>query len=66
MIALVITSARPKNLVNFEDIAKHYNVNIMLYELKKKTGKDAGSTWQLVYGTFQYKSYSPTVNIRLL
>lgn len=41
---MVITSARPKKLVNFEDIARHCNVNIMLYELKKETGKDAGST----------------------
>ena len=35
---------------NFEGIAKHHNVNIMLYEPKKDNGKDSGSIWQLVYG----------------
>ena len=37
-------------LDKFEGIAKHHNVNIMLYEPKKDNGKDAGSIWQLVYG----------------
>ena len=30
---------RPTRLVDFEGIAKHYNVNIMLYELKKDRGR---------------------------
>ena len=34
---------RPTKLVDFEGIAKHHNVNIMLYEPKKDRGKDAGS-----------------------
>ena len=34
---------RPTKLVDFEGIAKHHNVNIMLYEPKKDRGKDSGS-----------------------
>ena len=34
---------RPTKLVGFAGIARHHNVNIMLYELKKDMGKDAGS-----------------------
>ena len=41
---------RPTKLVDFEGIARHCNVNIMVYEPKKDMGKDAGSIWQLVYG----------------
>ena len=33
---------RPKKLVDFEDLARHHNVNIMLYEPKKDSEKDAG------------------------
>ena len=36
---------RRTKLVDFEDIARNHNVNIMLYE-----PKDAGLTWRLVYG----------------
>ena len=42
---------RPTKLVNFEGIAIHHNVNIMLYKPKKDRGKDAGSIWRLVYGS---------------
>ena len=35
-------AVRPTKLVDFEGIAKHHNVNIMLYEPKKDRGKDAG------------------------
>ena len=38
----------------------------MLYEPKRDSRKDAGSTWWLVYGEIQYKSTLPTVNIGLL
>ena len=41
---------RATKLVDFEGIAKHLNVNIMLYEPSKESGKDAGKTWRLVYG----------------
>ena len=57
---------RPTKLVDFEGIAKYHNLNIMLYELKKVRGKDAGSKWWLVYGKIQCKNDLPTVNIELL
>ena len=41
---------RPTKLVDFESIARHHDVNIMLYEPKKDRGKDAGPVWRLVYG----------------
>ena len=57
---------RPTNLFGFEGIARHHNVNIMLYEAKTDRGKDAGSTWWLVYGKIQHKSDLPTINMGLL
>ena len=57
--------ARPTKLVDFEGIAKHHNMNIMLYEPKKDRGKDAGSIWRLVCGKIQYKNDLPTVNLGL-
>ena len=57
---------RPTKLVDFEGIARHYNVNIMLYEPKKGRGKDAGSVWKLVYGKTQHKNNLPTINMELL
>ena len=57
---------RPIKLVDFEGIARHHNVNIMLYEPKKDRGKDAGSVWQLVYSKTQHKNKLPTINMRLL
>ena len=41
---------RPTKLINFEGTRRHHNVYIMPYEPKKDSGKDAGSTWQVVYG----------------
>ena len=57
---------RPTKLVDFEGIARHHNVNIMLYEPKEDRGKDAGSVWQLVYGKTQHKSNLTTINMGLL
>ena len=57
---------RPTKLVDFESIARHHNVNIMLYEPKKGRGKDAGSIWRLVYGKIQHKSGLPKKNMGLL
>ena len=57
---------RPTKLVDFEGIARHHNVNIMLYEPKKDKGKDAGSVWRLVYGKIQHKHDLPTINMGLL
>ena len=57
---------RPTKLVDFEGIARHHNVHIMLYEPKKDSGKDAGSLWQLVCGKIQHKNNMPTKNMGLL
>ena len=56
---------RPTKRVDFEGIAKHHNVNIMLYEPKNDKGKDARSIWRLVYGKIQCKNNLPTVNMGL-
>ena len=57
---------RPTKLVDFEDIARHHNVNIMLYEPKQDRGKEAGSIWWLVDGKAQHKNNLPTINMELL
>ena len=57
---------RPTKLVDFEGIAKHRNVNIMLYETKKDRGKDARSIWRLAYGKIQHKYDLLTINMVLL
>ena len=56
---------RVTKLVDFEGIAKHLNVNIMLCESKKESGEDAGKIWRLVYGKTQYKDTLPTINMGL-
>ena len=40
---------RPSNFVDFEGIAKHHNVSIMLNEPKDDKEKDEGSIWRLAY-----------------
>ena len=57
---------RPTKLVGFGGIARHYDVNIMLYVLKKDRARDVGSIWRLVYGKIQHKSDLPTINMVLL
>ena len=57
---------RPTRFVNFEGIARHHNVNIMLYEPKIDKGKDAGFVWRLVYDKIHYKNNLPTINMGLL
>ena len=47
---------RPTKLVDFESIAKHHDVNTMLYEPKTDKEKNAGSIWRLVYNKAQHKS----------
>ena len=56
---------RATKLVGFEGIAKHLNVNIMLYEPSKDSGKDAGNRWRLVYGKIQYRDTLPAINMGL-
>ena len=57
---------RPTKPVDFESIAKHQNVNILLYEPTNDSGKDAGSIWHLFYGKIQYECDLITVNMELL
>ena len=57
---------RPTKLADFEGISKYHNVNIMLYEPKKDSRKDAGSIWRLVYDKVQYKNNLPSVSMGLL
>ena len=56
---------RATRLEDFEGIAKHFNVNIMLYESEKESGEDAGKIWRVVYGKTQYKDTLPTINMGL-
>ena len=56
---------RATKLIDFEGIAKHLNVNIMLYEPSKESGKDPGKTWRLVHGKIQYRDTLPTINMGL-
>ena len=53
---------RPTSFADFEGIARHCNVNIMVYGPKK----NARSVWQLVSGKIQQKSDFPTINMGLL
>ena len=48
---------RATKLVDFQE---HFNVNIMLYEPSKESGKDAGKTWRVLYGKIQYRDTLPT------
>ena len=54
---------RPAIRVDFKGIARHHNVNIMLYESMKDSGKDAGSIWQLIYDKIEYKTSLTKVNM---
>ena len=47
---------RPAIRVDFKGITRHHNVNIMLYQSMKDSGKDAGSIWQLIYDKIEYKT----------
>lgn len=60
-LTLMKETVRATKLIDFEGIAKHHDVNIMLYEPKQKK-----EIWRLVYGKFQYKKDLPTMNIGLL
>ena len=53
---------RSTKLVDFEGIAKHKNVNIMVHEPKKGRGKDGGFIWRLVHGKIRRKNDLPTIN----
>ena len=57
---------RPTKHVDFEGIARHCNVNIVLHEPNKDKGKDAGSIWRLVYSKIQHKNDLPIINMGIL
>ena len=59
------TDVRPTRLVDSEGIARHHNVNIMLYEPNEDREKDAGSMWWLAYGKIQHKNDLPTISMGL-
>ena len=52
----------PTRLVGFEGIARHHNVNVMLYEPKK----NVRSVWRLVYSKIQHNSDLLTIYMGLL
>ena len=55
---------RPTKRVYFGGIARHGNVDIMLFEPKKGRGKGTGSIWRLDYGkTQQHENNLPTINM---
>ena len=52
----------PTRLVDFENIAKQFNVNIRLFEPRENEDKTA---WRLVFGKNQFKKNLPCVDIGL-
>ena len=52
---------KPTRLVDFENIAKQFKVNIRLFEL----AKGSKTVWKLVFGKNQFKKNLPCVNIGL-
>ena len=70
---------KPTRLVDFENIAKQFKVNIRLFEPAKesetakeskteeesKTAKESKTTWRLVFGKNQFKKNLPCVDIGL-
>ena len=64
---------KPTRLVDFENIAKQFKVNIRLFELAKesetaeesKTAKESKTVWKLVSGKNQFRKNLPCVDIGL-
>ena len=64
---------KPTRLVDFENIAKQFKVNIRLFEPAKasktkeesKTAKESKTAWRLVFGKNQFKKNLPCVDIGL-
>ena len=52
---------KPTRLVDFENIAKQFKVNIRLFEL----AKESKTVWKLVFGKNQFKKNLPCVDIGL-
>ena len=58
----MILRISPTRLVDFENIAKQFKVNIRLFEPKRNEDKTA---WRLVFGKNQFKKNLPCVDIGL-
>ena len=58
---------KPTSSVDFENIAKHFKVNIRLFELAKKseTAEESETVWKLVFGKNQFRKNLPCVDIGL-
>ena len=58
---------KPTRLVDFENIAKQFKVNIRLFEPAKesKTEEESKTAWRLVFGKNQFKKNLPCVDIGL-
>ena len=57
----------PTRLVDFENIAKQFKVNIRLFEPVKESGsvKESETVWKLVFGKNQFRKNLPCVDIGL-
>ena len=55
-------NVKPTRLVDFENIAKQFKINIRLFEPKRNEDKTA---WRLVFGKNQFKKNLPCVDIGL-
>ena len=64
---LKMEDVKPTRLVDFENIAKQFKVNIRLFELAKEseTVEESETVWKLVFGKNQFKKNLPCVNIGL-
>ena len=58
---------KPTRLVDFENIAKQFKVNIRLFELagKSVTAEESETVWKLVFGKNQFRKNLPCVDIGL-
>ena len=58
---------KPTRLVDFENIAKQFKVNIRLFELAKEseTAEESETVWKLVFGKNQFRKNLPCVDIGL-
>ena len=59
---LMREDVKPTRLVDFENIAKQFEVNIRLFEPEENKEK---TTWRLVFGKNQFKKNLPCVDIGL-
>ena len=60
MTSLSVKDVRATKLMDFEGIAKKFNVNIRVYEPKVNSDK---APWRMVYGQKQYKEKLDTINL---